>query len=86
MTNSVNSNKITAPQSEDLIKTIRLLAVTGSRLFQKYLYQPLEYAGWKRTMQYETARKMMERIEEKSDNQSFHHTIAPQCKDRKSVV
>ena len=44
----------------------------------KYLYEPLDYAGWKRTGP--PAKKQLARIRELTDDPAFAHTLAIHCK------
>jgi hypothetical protein len=69
--------KVPVAVSDDLVKIIRLLAMTGKKLFLKYLFQPLDYAGWKRRASNETTRKLMERIDRALTEDSAVHTIGP---------
>ena len=69
--------KVPVAVSEDLVKIIRLLAMTGKKLFLKHLYEPLDYGGWKRRASNETARKLMERIDRALSDAPAVPTIGP---------
>ncbi|MEQ9367012.1 MAG: hypothetical protein RIF32_22450 [Leptospirales bacterium] len=69
--------KVPVAVSEDLVKIIRLLAMTGKKLFLKHLYEPLDYGGWKRRASNETARKLMERMDRALADPTAVHTIGP---------
>jgi hypothetical protein len=76
----VNSFKITVSQSQEQIKTIRLIALSGKNNFIRYITSPLISAGWKSERHPQGARKQIERITAESRSQSYYHTIAPKCK------
>lgn len=73
-------SKVPVTVADDLIKIIRLLAMTGRKPFTLHLYEPLDYAGWKRRAGNETARKLMERADRSMKSESHVHTVGPQCK------
>lgn len=75
-----NLRKVPVPLAEDLIKTIRLLALFGRKMFVIYLFQPLDEAGWKRNPANDPARKMLERIKTASAETTAIHTIGPLSK------
>ena len=72
--------KVPIRVADELIKSIRLLAITGKKLFKKFLYEPLNYAGWVREHSNENARKMMERINRACLDENALHTVGPLCK------
>jgi ribosomal protein S7 len=75
-----SKHKVPVTLAQECIKSIRLLAQTGRGVFSHYLYEPLEYAGWKLEQKGQSARKLMERIDLEIKNPSFLHTIGPRCK------
>jgi hypothetical protein len=77
---SVNELKVTVSEAQDLIKTIRLIALSGRRDFESYIYRPLDEAGWRATRNLQGARKMIERISAEARSSSYYHTVAPRCK------
>ncbi|TGL60758.1 hypothetical protein [Leptospira sarikeiensis] len=68
--------------AQELVKIIRLLAMSGKKNFKKYLYDPFIYAGWEREKSHSAlaASKMIDKIQEDSRNPSYLHTIPHQCK------
>lgn len=72
--------KVTVAAAQGLIKSIRLLALSGRRDFEKYLASPLADAGWQTGKNPQGARRRMQRIESESRSSSYFHTIAPKCK------
>jgi hypothetical protein len=72
--------KVPTTLAQEYIANIRLLAQSGAVAFSRYLYEPLQYAGWSLDQQGQSARKLMERIEIEAKDPSFLHTIAPKCK------
>ena len=69
--------KVPVVLAEDLVKIIRLVAMTGRKAFITYLYEPLDFGGWKRRASAEQPRKLMERIHRALDDQNSIHTIGP---------
>jgi hypothetical protein len=72
--------KVPVSRAQELVKDIRLLAKTGKDTFSRYLYTPIDRAGWRSDAQGQNARKMMERLENESADESYIHTIGPRCK------
>jgi hypothetical protein len=72
--------KVSVTLAQELIKNVRLLAMSGRDPFKKFLYTPLYESGWHSDQHNQSARKLMERIDLESGDQSFLHTIAPRCK------
>ncbi|MDZ4724886.1 MAG: hypothetical protein SH817_01925 [Leptospira sp.] len=68
--------------SLELVKTIRLLALSGKKKFTTYLYQPLSYAGFERDRAHlaTTAAKLMDKIQEDIKDPSYTHAIGHHCK------
>lgn len=75
-----NKLKIPVTESQELIKDIRILALSGKTLFRKYLYHPLYEAGWHAEQSGQNRHKLTERIKRESEDPAFLHTIAPRCK------
>lgn len=69
--------KVPVAVSEDLVKIIRLLAMTGKKIFIKHLYEPLDFGGWKRRANNETPRRLMERMDKALADASAVHTTGP---------
>lgn len=69
--------KVPAETAEDLIKVIRLLAMTGKRLFLNHLFTPLDFKGWKRRPGSETVRRLMEHIDRALSQPGSIHTAGP---------
>lgn len=65
------------PLAAELVRAIRLLAITGKSHFRRHLSDPLHYAGWERPQPKETSRKMMERMEKAARDQGARHTVGP---------
>jgi len=72
--------KVPTTLAQEYIANIRLLAQSGKTAFTRYLFEPLQYAGWSLDQRNQSARKLMERIETEAKDPSFLHTIAPRCK------
>jgi len=72
--------KVPVPAAEDLIKTIRILALSGRKSFITFLFEPLREAGWRRPAAIDTTKKMTERIDASSRDPGAVHTVAPLCK------
>ena len=72
--------KVPVAVADDLIKIVRLLAMTGRKVFVKYLYDPLDYAGWKRRPTKEQSKKLMKRIDDAAHDPSAQHTVGPFAK------
>ncbi|TGN20916.1 hypothetical protein [Leptospira idonii] len=68
--------------AQELVKTIRLLALSGKSHFRKYLYDPLAYAGWEKDKAQSSlsAGKMMDKLKEDIEDPAYQNTIGPQCK------
>ena len=66
--------------AEDLVKIIRLLAMTGRRMFVQHLQEPLDYGGWKRRASNEVPRKLMDRIDRAMRDRASIHTVGPLSK------
>ncbi|MFB5649015.1 hypothetical protein ACE5IS_00065 [Leptospira wolffii] len=68
--------------AQELVKTIRLLAMSGKKNFRKYLFDPFVYAGWEKEKSHSAlaASKMIDKIQEDSRNPSYLHTIPHHCK------
>lgn len=61
--------------SQELIKIIRLLAMTGRTLFRRYLKEPLDESGWTRAGRHlESSGTMMERLEKAARTPNTVHT------------
>ena len=75
---------ITLPLIDYFIKTVRLLAVSGKTTFSKYVFDPLDYAGWERKSISETSKKMMKHIDGLNDESTIT-TIGPWCKKMLSL-
>lgn len=69
--------KVPAEVAEDLARVIRLLAMTGRRLFLNHLYNPLDFHGWKRRAGNETVRRLMEHIDRAISQPGSVHTAGP---------
>ena len=74
-----NAINVPTSRSQELIKSIRILAINGKAAFKKYLYDPLYTNGWHLRSNTPT-RKALERWRIESEDPSFLHTIAPRCK------
>ncbi len=72
--------KVPAALAQEYITTVRLLAQSGKGAFTRYLYDPLQNAGWINDSTGQGARRQMERIDIEAKDPSFLHTIAPKCK------
>ena len=72
--------KVAITLAQDLIKIIRLLAISGKKAFTEYLYDPLYKAGWRVSNHQQNIRKLMARIEEEAKEPSYLQSIAPRCK------
>ena len=72
--------KVPVSKAQELVKDIRLLAKTGKDSFSRYLYTPIENAGWHSDSSGQSARRIMERLENESKDESYIHTIGPRCK------
>jgi hypothetical protein len=72
--------KVSVALAQDMIKTIRLIALSGKENFDAYIYQPLFHAGWRATKSQQSAIKIMERIKAESRLPAYYHTIAVRCK------
>ncbi|MCE9599400.1 MAG: hypothetical protein K8S54_15655 [Spirochaetia bacterium] len=72
--------KVPVPVAEDMIKVVRILAMTGRKTFVTYLWEPLREAGWRRAPAADTAKRMTDRIEVSAQEPSAVHTVAPLCK------
>lgn len=68
--------------AHELVKNIRLLALSGKKNFRQYLYDPLVYAGWERDKAHLAAStgKLMDKIQEDSADPAYQHAIALHCK------
>lgn len=68
--------------AQELVKSIRLLAMSGKKNFRKYLFDPFVYAGWEKEKSHSVlaASKMIDKIQEDSRNPSYSHTIPHHCK------
>lgn len=75
-----NKVKVPVTTAQELIKDIRLLAMSGRTTFRKYLYDPLFSAGWHTDQPGRNRRKLMDRLKIDSADPAFLHTIAPRCK------
>ncbi|HPY02271.1 MAG TPA: hypothetical protein PK419_10645 [Spirochaetota bacterium] len=73
-------HKVSVSLSQELIKSIRILAKSGKDSFVSYLYNPVVDAGWQKRQSDINVRKTMERITLESQNQAFLNTIGPRCK------
>lgn len=69
--------KVPVSMADDLIKIVRLLALTGRKVFINYLFEPLDYAGWKRRATNEQSRKLMDRIDKAALDETASHTVGP---------
>jgi hypothetical protein len=67
-------------QAITLAKLIRLLAMTGKKAFQKYLFDPISYAGWEGPKQSWSSKKYMEKIRSGMMEISRLNSIGPLCK------
>ena len=72
--------KVPTAFAQECVATVRLLARSGKASFTRYLYDPLQNAGWSVTGGGQGARKLMDRIEIESKDPSYLQTIAPRCK------
>lgn len=72
--------KVPAAAAHELVKTIRLLALSGKIPFRKYLYNPLLEAGWRTVQPQLDRRKQMEWINRDFQNPAYLHTIGQRCK------
>lgn len=72
--------KVPVSKAQELAKDIRLLAKTGKDSFSRYLYTPIDRAGWHSDASGQSARKIMERLENEARDDSYIHTIGPRCK------
>ena len=72
--------KVPVSKAQELVKNIRLLAMSGRLAFREYLQSPLMYAGWNSERIQQNHKKLLERISRESADPSFLHTIAPRCK------
>lgn len=61
------------------VKSIRLIARSGQANFHRFVYEPLEYAGWESKHSKETSKNMIRRID-LYEEQGNAHTIGPLCK------
>ncbi|WP_411823244.1 hypothetical protein [Leptospira sp. 'Mane'] len=78
-----NKRAFISPElAHELVKNIRLLALSGKRNFRQYLYDPLVYAGWERDKAHLAAStgKLMDKIQEDSADPAYQHAIALHCK------
>jgi hypothetical protein len=75
-----NRVKIPVAQSQELIKYIRLLAMSGKKTFTRYLYDPIYSAGWSGVAHPTKIIKVMDRINSEVKDPAFAHTIALKCK------
>lgn len=68
--------------SLEIVKNIRLLALSGKKNFITYLYEPLVFAGWERDKAHlgSSTAKMMDKIHQDIEDPAYKHTIAHQCK------
>ncbi|EQA44343.1 hypothetical protein LEP1GSC050_3677 [Leptospira broomii serovar Hurstbridge str. 5399] len=68
--------------AQELVKAIRLLALSGKKNFKKYLFEPLVYAGWEREKSVSAlaSSRMIDKIQEDSRDPAYLHTIPHQCK------
>ena len=73
-------SKVPMTVAEDLVKIIRLLAMTGRRMFIQHLLEPLDYGGWKRRASNEVPRKLMDRIDRAMRDRASIHTVGPLSK------
>ncbi|MCP5484713.1 MAG: hypothetical protein H7A22_04195 [Spirochaetales bacterium] len=73
-------SKVPMTVAEDLVKIIRLLAMTGRRMFVQHLQEPLDYGGWKRRASNEVPRKLMDRIDRAMRDRASIHTVGPLSK------
>lgn len=85
-TSTKTQAKVSLVLAEELVKYIRLLAKTGRGKFRKYLYDPLDYAGWKLEHSNEKISKLMERISRGAEDTNSLHTVPPLCKRLVSVA
>jgi hypothetical protein len=72
--------KVPVTLSQELIKSIRILAKNGRESFRSCLFEPLRYSGWQGGQSDLNVRKSMERIHIESGNPAFLTTIGPRCK------
>jgi hypothetical protein len=72
--------KVPVSLSQELIKSIRILAKNGRESFRSRLYEPLRYSGWQGGQSDINVRKSMERILLESANPAFLSTVGPRCK------
>ncbi|MCB1172881.1 MAG: hypothetical protein KDK39_04920 [Leptospiraceae bacterium] len=69
--------KVPVATADDLIKAVRLMAMTGRRVFTRFLFDPLDYANWKRRATNEQSKKLMQRIEAAVHDSGAQHTVGP---------
>lgn len=72
--------KVPAATAHELVKNIRLLAMSGKISFRKYLYNPLLEAGWRIDQPPLDRRKQMEKINRDFPDPAYLHTIGQRCK------
>lgn len=72
--------KVPVATAESFIKTIRLLAMAGRRLFIAHLARPLDEAGWKRNPAVDSTKRMIARIKTAAGDPTAVHTVPPHCK------
>jgi hypothetical protein len=75
-----NNNGIRPDTAQELIKSIRLLAMNGKVSFRKYLFDPLYEAGWYNDSKSGSTRSLIEQLRREYTDPSLLHTIAPRCK------
>jgi hypothetical protein len=80
MRSNLASNTKQSTQAKELARLIRLLALTGKKAFQTYLFEPLSYSGWEGPKQSWNSRKYGDRIREDIQDPNRLGTIAPLCK------
>ncbi|MDF3821346.1 hypothetical protein P3G55_15695 [Leptospira sp. 96542] len=66
----------------EIVKNIRLLALSGKKNFKTYLYDPLVFAGWERDKAHlaTSTAKLMDKIHQDVEDPAYKHTISQQCK------
>ena len=79
-------SKVPLVLADDLIKTIRLLAMTGKKLFHQHLFEPIDYAGWELKNSNINSRTLMERINQACEREESVHTAGPLGKRLISVA
>ena len=75
-----NNKGIRPDTAQELIKSIRLLAMNGRISFRKYLFDPLYEAGWYNDSKSGSTRNLIEQLRREYADPSLLHTIAPRCK------